>query len=481
MKIGSLVTGVVAAAALWSAGWYAGRALYVEPRVDQSIEAFRAGPATFSYRTRDIGGFPFSYDVVFNEVAIGGPAAAWRWETPQLLFTTGLAGFGDVVAAPSAQTVFTISADATGAPEEVYDLTTERLRIEVAPGPDGWSAALDAARAVSRDGAVVLTVEGGASGAARQSDEGLWTMSGRAGEVAVTSRASPDGVRVRSTSQRMTAPVVSAELNPEGFDARDVVGLIVRGGAARFELDYDRLVGEITSTGGPSAAPFSTTFNWGASRNRLTATDGRLDYEVTSGPGEATVSLEGAGRYAAALGEMRFSLSAPYEPAPGPQTWSIALETPEITFSEATWAGLDPAGVFERAPISLVVETSGDLRIFAPLIQPETPTAQPPLDLETLRLDNLAVSGFGVEVTGSGAFEVAGDAAQPIGAAEVRIAGLTGALARAEAAGLITAPAMAVYQRLAQTILRPAPGDDVYTATIERRRSGVFVNGQQIQ
>ena len=110
-----IIGGIAGAALLWSGAWWAGKEFYVAPRADAAVEQMRSGATFFSFDKRTISGFPFGYNVAFENVAISDASTFWRWTAPLIRLEAGLADAGAMKVMMSEASVLVVEAPLVGA------------------------------------------------------------------------------------------------------------------------------------------------------------------------------------------------------------------------------------------------------------------------------------------------------------------------------------------------------------------------------
>lgn len=95
------IAAIIGVPVLWSAGWFAGKSLYVEPEADKAVERLRDGEVFFAYDRRNIGGFPFAYDVSYEGVSISNVTRTLTWTANSLRVHTSIANTGEISLIPS--------------------------------------------------------------------------------------------------------------------------------------------------------------------------------------------------------------------------------------------------------------------------------------------------------------------------------------------------------------------------------------------
>jgi hypothetical protein len=211
--------------------------------------------------------------------------------------------------------------------------------------------------------------------------------------------------------------------------------------------------------------------------------------------GATTLGVEGpdlpAPRIDVSLAAFGMGLDMPMLAGPDPQSGRFLFRLTDLVLPPALWdeAGL-PADL-PRAPLTAEVEATATGRLFADIATEPRDMAEdvPEGELLSLDLAGLRLSGFGAEVTGSGALTfdnsdlVTWDGIPaPTGTLDFAATGINALLDRAIAAGLV-APDEAMGMRMGLALVtRAVEGQaDSLTSRIEFTGTGLLANGQRLR
>lgn len=479
----------VGGAALWSAGWYVGKSVFVEPEADRAVEDLRAGRLFFSYRERAIGGFPFGYDVAYHDVSVSDSSTTWRWTAPELHIASGVADAGKLTLSTSPTSVLEVtSGGGVDAPPTVFEIETDDLAVELSQSAEGASV-------IDAQAARIAAVQKGAGGlinggrlvvtgmdyTQRPKTDVTGDMALTAESMEIAYRMSADGVTETWTENVSNDVSLTSEYDLTGYDAAAPMMFVTEGGSVVADMKVASTSGRSGSSGGPSSPPFTANFSTGVGTLRLAVGSGRMSYGGAASDSRFDVQYEEGGplpNLTFDLGEAVVDFSMPTEPSPDSQPYALMLSATDLELDEGLWAMFDAGGALPRDPMFMRFDVTGEARIFRDLmaLQAAGPGG-PPIELETLVLRDVRVAGLGAAVSATGELDVRGVAAQPDGEVTVVIDGALALIDQLTAAGLLPPGAGDVYKSMGQQILRPGEGDDQFIADIASRRGQVTVNG----
>lgn len=484
-----LALGLGGLALLWTAGWFAGRALWVAPEADRAVERLREGRLFVAYDSRSIGGFPFGYEVALQGVTVSDESALWRWMAAEARIGGGLGNGGALEIRPSAESRVLVEpaswGGGAGETPMLVEIAATAPLLRLASGPDRPRARLTADRltAERREGggparALRIALDGLDAEAAALDGDGALTLAAARAEAEWT--LSPDGVR--EDRARFAVETVSLEASGAALDAGSPTEFHERGGALTVAFASGRSESSGASTGGPSAAPVEGGAEAASSALRFEAAGGRARLSTESLG--LRWRLDGAGAptpgFAVEAARVAARLDAPLRRAPDPQDWSAGFEVEGAAPGAALWSAFDPAGALPRDPMALKLELGGLARLIADLGAPSA--GQSPVDLETLEIRAARLDALGASADAKGALDIAGNAAAPEGRVRLDLAGAAALLDRAEAAGLLPPAAAADLRAMAAEFFAQSAGPDALTAEIDFAPDGaVSVNGKRVR
>lgn len=489
MRKTSLIAGVAAGAALlWTAGWFAGRTLYVEPEADLMVERLRTGSIFFSYEAREITGFPFSYDVAYQAVTVSDSANRWRWTSPTITAAAALAEAGALVIRPAAQSRLELESEAIGAPADgaptAFAIVGDGVELTLYGATEGDALQL---RAKSLE---ATQVGGGApfsgarlrlAGLAVDARLGGGAGSGKANaeEMELSYQFSLDQVsETRSASLLHDVEVV---FEGDTLNAASVADFLSQDGAFDLRIRTGAYQVSSGSSGGPSQAPSTMDMSMAASEMAMVLKDGRARYAAeASGVAYGMQVAEPAAPLGAGAAEtLSIEMEMPLLRSPDPAPYAFRIALTGLTLDDSVWSMADPTGAFERTPFDLELDLGGVMRVIADLGAESL--GQPPVDVETLEIRKARLTGLGAVAEATGALDIAGDAGLPLGEVALDVRGLLALIDKAASAGLIPLEAAALYRAQANELGRQGDGPDHLLADIVLTREGATINGRPLQ
>lgn len=415
------IAAIIGVPVLWSAGWFAGKSLYVEPEADKAVERLRDGEVFFTYDRRNIGGFPFSYDVSYEGVSISNVTKTLSWTAKSLKVHTNIANTGEITLIPSTDSKLVIqTAGAEGGTPVVFDINAKTPLISVRQNKDILALAIRAdtftAAQSSGDGLIArgrLNIE--ALSFDSQVTDGGEKANGvfSAGIMDSTYSLSPDMIQVISSDN--TARNTRVSFSAAGLKA-ETISEFMQNGSFDFSLQYDGGEGTGSDTGGLNSPAMDMKFDTGPGKATARLADGHvsygaeaknMNYEMT------TAAIPPGSRATFGLVDMKFDMPVSVTPEAG--DYNIRINFGGIAVDEAVWAMFDPAKAIPRSELNLDLDLGGKARVLMPLGDIGPDTVEAPVDVETLEVRKIHIDGFGAEIDASGSLDIAGDASTPIG------------------------------------------------------------------
>lgn len=485
-----IIGGIAGVALLWSGAWWAGKEFYVAPRADAAVEQLRSGATFFSFDKRTIGGFPFGYDVAYENVAISDISTFWRWTAPLIRLETGLADAGKMKVTMSEASVLVIEAPllggARGGSPMVFDIVSDGLVATLSGDEAANEAVIEAAsvRLSQKEGASIVTGGEAALKAMSavietQPEAGIYLADIDADSLSVSYRYSPDGVNESSNLSEMTG--VEIDIETRALSDGDLGQILANDGVAKVAFVAQSYKGTGASSGGPSAAPVSVIHQGGETTAELSIADGRARYAAEVRDADMTVDIQAPGPFSAVaftLGGLDMAMEMPLKQAEDPQDYAINIELDDLAIDESIWAAFDPLEKLDRSALQLEIGITGGARVLTDFLGAQI--GQSPIDLETLEIAEFELKALGAEAEAKGAFKIAGDASRSDGEMELTVEGGLGLLDDLAAAGLVPAEAMGAYQALIAQFTTRDGDDDKLTTKIESRRGSVSINGRLV-
>ncbi|MGR3540504.1 MAG: DUF2125 domain-containing protein [Hasllibacter sp.] len=282
---------------------------------------------------------------------------------------------------------------------------------------------------------------------------------------------------------------VAADLEPADFIAALDAGFAGTGiatiGATTYAMD---VVEPSFQDGGPAT---EASFQGGATSGRASfaMSNEGIEYEVeTNGPEGTFQSTDlPIGPSTARVDRLALNLSLPVREDAEPQDFAYGIALEGLTVSDNLWDMLPMMTGTQidlpRDPMTLRIALSGQATLPFELLDPGTfagAAPPPPPVLSTLNLDDLLLTGAGIELTGSGAIafdaddmETWGGVPAPSGTIDLALSGLQGLIQTLVQAGIVPADQALFAQGMIGAVARPV-GEDAYESEI------VFGPGAQI-
>ncbi len=485
-----IIGGLAGVALLWSGAWWAGKEFYVAPRADAAVEQVRSGATFFSFDKRTIGGFPFGYDVSYEDVAISDASTFWRWTAPLIRLETGLADAGEMKVTMSEASVLVVEAPLLGGAADgspmVFDIVSDGLSATLSGDEAANEAMIEAASITltQKEGASIVT--GGSATLTAlmaeietEPEAGVYLAEIVTDRITIGYQYSPDGVNESSNLSELAG--VRIDIETRALSGGDLGAILANDGLAKVSFAADSYKGTGASSGGPSAAPVLVVHDGGETTAELSIVDGRARYAAEVRDADMKIDIQAPGPFSAvafALGGLEMAMEMPLKQAEDPQPYAIKLEMDDLAIEESIWAAFDPLKKLDRSAMQLDVDIAGGARVLTDFLGAQL--SQSPIDLETLEIEEFELEALGAEAKAKGAFEIAGDASRSDGEMELTIEGGLALLDNLAAAGLVPAEALGAYQALiAQFTVRDGD-DDKLTTKIESRRGSVSINGRLV-
>ena len=293
-------------------------------------------------------------------------------------------------------------------------------------------------------------------------------------------RISVDGVtESRSDTQLkdFKAFFEGTELNAENF-----ADFITRGGEGRLSMSVGAYEGEGGATGGPSAAPMDMTMAGDGASAEIAFADGRAVYRATAGRMSYKVALEAPPPFSG--GELEIAgaeaaLEFPVAKSGAAAPYAMAIRLDGVALGEDLWATFDPAKGIDRTPIDVNLDVGGDARVIFNI--GDESFGQAPLDVETMEIRDLSLTGLGVSAVATGDLKIAGDASRPDGEVHFELRGAFALIDNLASAGLLPREQGEFFKALALGLAKQGDGPDHLIADIEAQNGEITVNGQRVR
>lgn len=266
------------------------------------------------------------------------------------------------------------------------------------------------------------------------------------------------------------------------------------GMALSFELSHGALTvtGDVVERAAPVVS-FRLTSASGTASTRLDQEG--FAYAVTSGATRLDATLNDPevpfAKLGVGYGESGLGLSFDLAPTSDPQDFASFLRLGDLTLDDGLWAEIDPTGTFPHDPMSVAIALSGTAAIRPEALEPGwKPRSEGdlPLDIWSLSIDELGLSGLGAALTGTGALDfdnsdrVTFDGLPaPTGMLRFAATGVNGLIDRMARANLISPDELMPLRFGLAFIAKPGDGPDTLTSTVEFRDKSLVLNGIKLR
>ena len=178
-----------------------------------------------------------------------------------------------------------------------------------------------------------------------------------------------------------------------------------------------------------------------------------------------------------------------------PQDFKLNFDIADLSFAETFWEMFDPGRQLPRAPATLSLALSGKAVLLEGLFDSEwqdperlarnLESGELPVELRSLDIENLLVSGAGAELTGTGAFAFGGDDIETVegetaveGKIDLKTSGALDLIDNLLTAGLLSNEQRITASALVLSLTRRDEKSDALISMIEVKPGGsVLVNG----
>ncbi|MEM6739260.1 MAG: DUF2125 domain-containing protein [Pseudomonadota bacterium] len=176
-----------------------------------------------------------------------------------------------------------------------------------------------------------------------------------------------------------------------------------------FGTDGEGSVGPVAIAISVNEAPdiFDLAITMDGGRGTATLNDARIEYDVEY----SGVAFTASGsqipfpQVTGSLGSSSTVFEVPSTPSDEMAPMSLVVGLRDLVLGEEIWSLFDPTSALPRDPLTLVMDLSGQMRLLTDLFEEEIFfESQPPVEVDTLNINELVLSMVGAELTGSGAF-----------------------------------------------------------------------------
>lgn len=209
--------------------------------------------------------------------------------------------------------------------------------------------------------------------------------------------------------------------------------------------------------------------------------DGRVDVRSRLNGGVVAFSALGLDEAPGMdFGTLAVDLAGPIVQTEAAQPLKLFLDMSEVRLHDAAWALFDPEAVLPRDPGQLTLDLSGLMRVTGDLAAPAGTTT--PLEVETLDVNAFALALAGAKLSGTGAFTFPDGTAQPVGTADLLLAGGERLLDGPVRIGIVPPGQAMVVRMMAGGFATPGDGPDTLKTRVEFRADGsILANGRPVR
>ncbi len=245
----------------------------------------------------------------------------------------------------------------------------------------------------------------------------------------------------------------------------------------------------VTGTG-PDASPFEVSSESSSSDVFVKMDRNGFDYRGSTRRGvlSALVPDLFGTRMEFGLPEMSARFLLPIVPDREPQDFAARIAVNGFEMNQELWSMFDPAGVLDREPATVVLDTSGEMIVLQDGLDGDfsefMTMDHAPVDIRSLDLNKLSIKLAGVEVTGDGAlaFITRFEKPWPVGGVSLTVTGADKLLDGLVQLGFVQDLQALALRGMVEALARPGDTPDDFGLTIETGEDGsVLVNDQRIQ
>lgn len=257
-------------------------------------------------------------------------------------------------------------------------------------------------------------------------------------------------------------------------------------------------------TYGAGQMEFAVDDGSGVTSGKTSSTNGYADIAISADAalysvGSENVTLDLSGPeiplpISAQMAATGFKLAMPLAETPAPAPFELDVTLGGFTMSDLIWNIFDPAQILPRDPATILIDTSGAIRLLVDLFDEEALMAagssdELPAELESFSIDNLVIEAAGAKLTGIGSFTFDNDDTQtfdglprPIGGVDLALTGGYGLLDKLVQMGFVKEQDAMGARMMIGMFAIPGEGEDSLTSKVEiNEQAHILVNGQRIQ
>jgi hypothetical protein len=498
MKKPTIIAAAIALAAIagWSALWFTGRGAVTE-RLDREIAQLKAQGIEITHGGREIGGFPFGYQVTHRDVTLREPSSGAAYRLPDITTEVTAADVDKLVSRFPEKFSIEVPMDEAlrtewpGMPE-VLTIDVESTDLVVTsngiPG-DGQEIAITAAALLvvtgSPDQPINFAVE-------FQALDTMSTLPRLSSGEPVASATTVDRLEYAYTTSTPHGIAVNIEgsvskLRLTGSsDVRDQAAMLaLLAGAGSSSMTYQTGASEGLVRVGttPEDQEGSLKFEAGSTAGTLSFVNGIFELAsaskanrlaVTTGPDTPTAKPFG--------GELRaveMHITAPFAPSDTMSPIVLRFALDQVAPDDMFWQLIDAGGKLPHDPAKLVIDIEGDGRITGDLTKHQ-PGDAPPFEIGKVAIRSANITALGARVATVGDFEFLQPLNQPIGTATITLNKAEEMMVKLADAGLIDPVTVQTVMLMAMGFTAPGTEPGELVSKIVMGADGISVNGQLI-
>lgn len=191
------------------------------------------------------------------------------------------------------------------------------------------------------------------------------------------------------------------------------------------------------------------------------------------------------------IADMAVDYDLPLNASEEVQDFKMLMNLNGISISDSLWGMFDPAGQLPREEAHIEMDISGEGTMGIDLLDVMTlmtMQAPPPIEVNSVNVDNLRIAAVGAEAQAEGAFtfdwtdfSTIPGIARPEGSLEINVVGANALMDTLSSMGLLTEQDT-MGARMMMGIFAEPIGDDILRSVIEVNDQGhVLANGQRLQ
>ena len=447
----SLVGVAVLAAAAWSGLWFYGKGRIAE-EIETQAQLIRAKGGEAAFEDVEISGFPFGYEgrIVDPKFSMtqetptpdgdGIERATYTWSAPWIEASASVMAPNSVAFTfPETQEFLLDLPDMEDGPLPIVLTSTDMQMTTERSGDD----------ILFRGGATTM---GGSFSSPSE-------KSGKI-DVTYTIRAVQTSGKVREAQTDSELPQIAVTYSIDGLDGTAIIAGTADNPGGTIDFKSGAVSGEGDSFGAETTAT--------ATLNDIAAT---LQYDRL---GNQPLDV--------GIGKIAATTRMPNDAAPDPQAFGYRIGFEDITFADLIWTMIDPQQAYVREINALTIDVDGTA-VFAATPSNAEAFAKAmenglPIDVKTLRLNDLTIDAIGVKATGKGEGTLRNDV--PEGTAVLSVEGFPTLMNSLVKSGRIPPQQAMVVQLMVESFGKMSADEKTVSFDFEAREGMMYVNSVPI-